>query len=149
MTKPQIWVAAFLALFILLFVLSRATKEENTTTNSAIGSPNPQTDMSSQDLTAEQLISKLSCTTCHGTDLKGTDMGPSLYHVSEYWTRDKLINYLRNPTSFSDTKRFQNYTEEFPGMIMPSFGHINVKDLGKIADYLLKLKPEEEKKTEN
>ncbi len=144
MTKPQIWVAAFLVLFILLFALSRATKEDNTT-NSAIGSPNPQSNMSSQDLTAEQLVSKLSCTTCHGTDLKGTKMGPSLYRVSESWTRDKLINYLRNPTSFSDTERFQKYTEEFPGMIMPTFGHINVKDLGKIADYLLKLKPEKVK----
>jgi mono/diheme cytochrome c family protein len=146
MTKPQIWVAAFLVLFILLFALSRITKENKSTIDSAIGSPNPQSDMSSQDLTAEQLISKLSCTTCHGTDLKGTKMGPSLYHVAEYWKRDDLINYLRNPTSFSDTKRFQNYTDEFPGMIMPTFGHINVKDLGKIADYLLKLKPEKEKK---
>jgi cytochrome c2 len=149
MTKPQIWVAAFLVLFILLFVLSRVTKEDHSTTNSTIGSPNPQTDMSSQDLTAEQLVSKLSCTTCHGPDLNGTKMGPSLYHVSEYWTRDKLINYLRNPTSFSDTKRFQKYTEEFPGMIMPTFGHINVKDLGKIADYLLRLKPEKDKTEQN
>ncbi len=142
MTKPQIWVAAFLALFILLFVLSRVTKENKTTIDSAIGSPNPQSNMTSQDLTAEQLINKLNCTTCHGTDIKGTKMGPSLYHVSEFWTRDNLINYLRNPTSFSDTKRFQDYTEKFPGMIMPTFGNINVKDLGKIADYLLKLKPE-------
>jgi Cytochrome c len=142
MTKPQIWVAAFLALFILLFVLSRVTKENKTTIDSAIGSPNPQSNMTSQDLTAEQLISKLSCTTCHGTDLKGTKMGPSLYHAAEYWKRDDLINYLRNPTSFSDTKRFQKYEEQFPGMIMPTFGHINVKDLGKIADYLLTLKPE-------
>ena len=146
MTKPQIWVAAFLVLFILLFALSRATKEDHTTTDSVIGSPNPQkTDMSSQNLTAEQLINKLNCTTCHGTDIKGTKMGPSLYHVSEFWTRDNLINYLRNPTSFSDTKRFQDYTEKFPGMIMPTFGNINVKDLGKIADYLLKLKLEKEK----
>ena len=145
MTKPQIWVAAFLALFILLFVLSRVTKENKTTIDSAIGSPNPQSNMTSQDLTAEQLINKLNCTTCHGTDIKGTKMGPSLYHVSEFWTRDNLINYLRNPTSFSDTKRFQDYTEKFPGMIMPTFGNINVKDLGKIADYLLKLKPEKEK----
>jgi cytochrome c2 len=146
MTKPQIWVAAFLVLFIFLFALSRATKVDHTTTDSVIGSPNPQqTDMSSQNLTAEQLINKLNCTTCHGTDIKGTKMGPSLYHVSEFWTRDNLINYLRNPTSFSDTKRFQDYTEKFPGMIMPTFGNINVKDLGKIADYLLKLKPEQEK----
>lgn len=140
MTKPQIWVAAFLVLFILLFILSRVTKEEDTTTNLSVDSPVPQTDMSSQDLTAKELMSKLSCVTCHGTELTGTKMGPSLYNIAKYWSRDKLINYLRNPSSFSDTKRFQKYEERFPGMIMPAFNHIEVKDLGKIADYLLGLK---------
>lgn len=142
MTKPQIWVAVFLAIFILLFILSRLTKEEDTTTSPQVNSPVPQSDMSSQKLTAKELMSKLSCITCHGTELTGTKMGPSLYNVAEYWSRDKLINYLRNPTSFSDTERFQKFEEQFPGMIMPAFGHIEVKDLGKIADYLLKLKPE-------
>jgi cytochrome c2 len=141
MTKPQIWVAAFLGLFILLFILSRITKEEDTSTRPQVNSPVPQSDMTSQNLSAKELLAKLSCTTCHGTDIKGTKMGPSLYNVAEYWTRDKLINYLRNPTSFSDTERFQMYEEQFPGMIMPSFNHIEVKDLGKIADYLLELKP--------
>lgn len=140
MTKPQIWVAAFLALFILLFILSRVTKEEDTTTNLSVDSPVPQTDMSSQNLTAKELMSKLSCITCHGTELTGTKMGPSLYNVAEYWGRDKLISYLRNPSSFSDTERFQKFEERFPGMIMPSFNHIEVKDLGRIADYLLERK---------
>jgi len=140
MTKPQIWVAAFLGLFILLFILSRITKEETTTTNSPVDSTVPQTDMSSQNISAKELMSKLSCTTCHGTELQGTKMGPSLHNVSEYWGRDKLISYLRNPSSFSDTERFQKYEEQFPGMIMPPFSNIDVKDLGKIADYLLELK---------
>jgi len=141
MTKPQIWIATFLALFILLFLLSRLTKEPETEqTNPSVNSPNPQTGMSSENLSPKELIAKLGCITCHGNDLQGTRMGPSLHKVAEYWSRDKLINYLRNPTSFSDTERFQKYVEQFPGMIMPPFGNIDVKDLGKIADYLLELK---------
>jgi len=140
MTKPQIWVAAFLALFILLFLLSQLTKEKNTGDSNISESPVPQTDMSSEELSAKDLINKLGCITCHGPELQGTRMGPSLYHVSEYWSRDKLINYLRSPSAFADTERFREYKEQFPGMIMPAFGHVDVKDLGKIADYLLELK---------
>ena len=147
MTKPQIWIATFLTLFILLFVLSRLTKQEDTESPKQNTSTVPQSNMSSGDLTPKELVTKLGCITCHGADLQGTKMGPSLHGVSEYLGRDKLISYMRNPSSFSDTERFQKLQEKFPGMIMPSFGHVDVKDLGKIADYLLKLKPEEEKKT--
>jgi cytochrome c2 len=140
MTKPQIWVATFLALFIVLFLLSRLTKEEETGQTPSVNSPIPQTGMSSEELSANELINKLGCITCHGAELQGTRMGPSLHSITEYWSRDKLINYLRNPSSFEDTERFQKFKEQYPGMIMPAFGNIEVKDLGKIADYLLELK---------
>jgi hypothetical protein len=67
-------------------------------------------------------------------------MGPNLYNVKQYWTRDQLINYLRNPSSYMDSDRFQEYKKKYPGIIMPSFGEIDVKELGKIAEYLLELK---------
>lgn len=140
MTKPQIWVATVLVVFILLFMLSRLTKDEDTGRTSPVGSPVPQTDMTSENLSAEQLMSKLGCLTCHGNDMRGTRMGPSLYNASEYWSRDRLINYLRNPSSFADTDRFKKFEEQYVGFIMPGFGHIEVKELGKIADYLLELK---------
>ncbi|RPI74031.1 MAG: cytochrome c [Ignavibacteriales bacterium] len=141
MTKPQIWIATFLALFILLFLLSRLTKEAETNqTTPPVESPVPQTNLSSGDLSAKELITKLGCITCHGNDLQGTRMGPALYNVSEYWSRDKLINYLRNPSSYADTERYQKLKQQYPGMIMPSFSNIEVKELGKIADYLLELK---------
>ena len=141
MTKPQIWIATFLALFILLFLLSRLTKDAETDpTVPSVDSPVPQTGMSSENLSAKELMNKLGCITCHGNEMQGTKMGPSLHNVAEYWSRDKLINYLRNPTSFSDTERFKKFEDQFPGMIMPAFGNIEVKELGKIADYLLGLK---------
>ena len=141
MTKPQIWIATFLALFILLFLLARLTKEEETDqTTTSVKSPVPQTGMSSEELPVKELMTKLGCITCHGIDLQGTRMGPPLHNIAEFWSRDKLINYLRNPTSFSDTERFKKFEDQFPGMIMPAFGNIEVKELGKIADYLLQLK---------
>jgi mono/diheme cytochrome c family protein len=141
MTKPQIWIATFLALFILLFLLSRLTKDAETDqTLPSVESPVPQTGMTSENLSASELITKLGCITCHGTDLHGTRLGPALHNVSEYWSRDNLINYLRNPTSYADTERYKKLQEQYPGMIMPAFSHIEVKELGKIADYLMKLK---------
>ncbi len=141
MTKPQIWVAAFLVLFVLLFLLERATQESKQETNTTQNSPLPQTGMTSQNATAEELISRLGCVNCHGTDLSGTQMGPALKNISQNWSRDKLINYFRNPSSFMSSGRFQEYQQRYPNTMMPSFGNIEVKELGKIADYLLKEKP--------
>ena len=138
MTKPQIWVAAFLALFVLLFLLERATEKTSTETGPAVNNPVPQTGMTSADATAPELISRLGCVNCHGSELNGTQMGPNLKNISQYWSRDKLINYFRNPSSYMSSARFREYQEQFPNNIMPSFGNIDVKELGKIADYLLK-----------
>ena len=87
MTKPQIWIATFLALFILLFLLSRLTKNEDSSPTTSVDSPVPQTNMSSGNLSGKELMSKLSCTTCHGNDLNGTKMGPPLHSVAENWSR--------------------------------------------------------------
>jgi hypothetical protein len=67
-------------------------------------------------------------------------MGPSVKGLKEFWSnRDNLINYLRNPNSFMDADRFKEYKVKYPNGIMPSYGNKDVKDLGKIADYLLGL----------
>jgi hypothetical protein len=34
--------------------------------------------------------------------------------------------------------RFKEYEKKYPNMVMPSFNNINVQELGKIAEYLLK-----------
>lgn len=139
MTKPQIWVAAFLVLFIALFLLQRATKQDESASKNAPMNTVPQTSMSSTNISAKELISRLGCVNCHGTDLTGTMRGPSLIGVSQFWSRDQLINYLRNPNSFMNSDRFKDYKIKYPNELMPSFNNIDVKDLGKIAEYLLKL----------
>jgi cytochrome c2 len=138
MTKPQIWLATFLFLFILLFLLGRVTRSTHEEKRQ-ISNPVPQGEMSnqSQDLSSKDMMAKLGCTGCHGVDLAGTVQAPSIIDIKGYWSRDKLINYLRNPESFVDGDRFQVYRQKYPGAIMPSFNNISVQELGKIADFLL------------
>ena len=139
MTKPQIWVAAFLVLFLILFGLSRITDQSELHNK---GTLNPQDMMgqsqqSGKPLTAEEMVSSLGCVNCHGKDLTGTKMAPSLMQVKNNWSRQNLINYLRNPQSFMDSERLKEYQKKYPGVIMPSFNNVDIKDLGKIADFLL------------
>jgi len=101
---------------------------------------NPMGEQTTTELTGDKLIQSFGCNNCHGSDLAGTNMGPSLKGLKEFWSnRDNLINYLRNPNSYMDSDRFKEYKAKYPNGIMPSYGNKDVKDLGKIADYLLTL----------
>lgn len=139
MTKPQIWVAAFLFLFLILFVLSKVT-DQSELHNKGTMSPQEmmgQSQQSGKPLSAEEMISSMGCVNCHGADLTGTAKAPSLLKVKDNWSRQNLINYLRNPQSYMSSDRFKEYKIKYPGVLMPSFNNIDIKDLGKIADYLL------------
>jgi len=138
MTKPQIWVATFLFLFIILFMIGRLTREEEPARDLSGMNNSPMGDQTNAELTGDKLIISFGCTNCHGADIAGTNSAPSLKELKQFWgSRDALINYLRNPNSFMDSDRFKGYRAKYPNGIMPSFGNKNVKDLGKIADYLL------------
>jgi mono/diheme cytochrome c family protein len=137
MTKPQIWVAAFLAIFLLLFILQRVTRKEETPRDLSFKMNNQMTEENSNDLTAEQLINNFGCTNCHGSNLGGTALAPALRDLSKYWGKESLLSYLRNPNDYMDKDRFREYREKYPSQIMPPYGNKNIKDLGKIVDYLL------------
>jgi hypothetical protein len=138
MTKPQIWVSAFLVLFILLFILGRLTKKEEAPPRDlSTTMSNQTTEESTTELSAEQLIKNFGCVNCHGNDLAGTQMAPALINLSEHWGKESLLNYLRNPNDFMNEARFQEYKQKYPNQIMPPYGNKNIKDLGKIVDYLL------------
>lgn len=137
MTKPQIWVAAFLAAFILLFILQKATKKEETPRSLSNQMNNQMMEENTTELTAAQLISNFGCTNCHGSDLAGTNLAPALKNLSQYWGKEKLLSYLRNPNNFMNEDRLKAYKEKYSGQIMPSYGNKDIKDLGKIVDFLL------------
>lgn len=137
MTNAQKWVAAFLGLFLILFILGRVTKEdENVPVMNENYTPQ-QSQSSTQDADGLTLIRQNGCFTCHGQELDGTKMAPALVNIKEHWTRDALINYLRNPRAYSGDERFEEYRERYKGIVMPSYGNLDIKDLGKIVDYLI------------
>ncbi|MEJ2104504.1 MAG: cytochrome c [Ignavibacteriaceae bacterium] len=137
MTKPQIWVAAFLVVFIVLFVIQKLTQKEEAPRDFSSQMNNPMTEENNTDLSAEQLIKNFGCVNCHGGDLSGTAMAPSLKNLKQHWGKESLLSYLRNPNEFMNEERFKEFKGKYPGQIMPSFGNKNIKDLGKIVDFLL------------
>jgi len=138
MTKPQIWVSVFLVLFILLFILGRLTKKEEAPPRDlSTTMSNQTTEESTTELSAEQLVKNFGCVNCHGNDFVGTQIAPALKNLTEYWGKESLLSYLRNPNNFMNDDRFIEYKKKYPGQIMPSYGNKNIKDLGKIVDYLL------------
>ena len=143
MTNAQKWVTAFLIIFIGLFILSKVFESDD------IDIPHDVVDYAQEEnIQAAQtqtpdgltLIEQNGCMTCHGNDLKGrANLGPSLYITKEHWDREELINYLRNPSAYSNDPRFDDYANQFSNIIMPAYDHIDIKDLGRIADHLLSL----------
>lgn len=143
MTKTQIWTTIFLAVFIFLFFLQQWTKTEKASSsgNYYNDTTNEQpTRQDNSEISGANLIVNFGCTTCHGQDFKGSNIAPTLYGLSSYYDRETLINYLRNPNSYMDRDRFKAYKEKYKNIVMPAYNNKDVKDLGKIADYLLGLK---------
>lgn len=140
MTKTQIWVAAFLGIFIVLFGISKITEKKSPENNTSEGNMTEQTPQASTDQNPLTLIKTNGCIACHGSDLTGSPMAPSLMNVKKHWdSREELITYLRNPSTYSGSEYIEEYKKKYKSVVMPSYNHVDVKDLGKIADYLLGL----------
>ena len=137
MTNVQKWILAALVAFIALFILGKATENNEPAEDPIYYEEAPaQAEEASQ---IQNLLTVNNCLNCHGADLKGTSLGPSLYASGEYWDRAGLINYLRNPADYSGNERFENFKERYNHIVMPAYENVGVKDLGKLADYILSL----------
>jgi len=144
MTKTQIWSAAFLGIFVFLFFLQKliGTEYGNGPSMGMGGMPAQKQSneaMASSDASDDELVKQFNCNSCHGADLQGSTMAPSLVGLKSFYDRDKLINYLRNPNSYLEQDRFKEFKNKFKNIVMPSYGNKDVKELGKVADYLLGL----------
>ena len=133
----QKWILIILGAFVVLFVLQSVFvgeyehKVENIGYNESDGKVETSEGLA--------LMQSNGCITCHGSDLKGTGMGPALVSLNKYYDREKLINYMRNPAAYMSEGRLKEMKEKFR-TIMPAYNNVDVKDLGKISDYLLEQK---------
>ena len=123
-------------LFVALFALSKITKNSGEEYNELDYIMNNSAE---EEIDAPTLISNLGCANCHGENLDGTSKGPNIRGVGKNWTRSDLINYFRNPSSYGSGKRFDEYRAKYP-VEMRSYNNVELKSLGKIADYILNLK---------
>lgn len=86
----------------------------------------------------EDLYTTWGCATCHGTNLEGTEKGPKLTGLSEYWSKEELVTYMKNTAAYMDNKRMTQFQSQYKQYIMPSYDTLNVKELHVLVDYLIK-----------
>ncbi len=61
------------------------------------------------------------CPRCHGSDLQGTRLGPSLNGLNAHWDREGLTAFLARPDSFrTSDQRLELVAQQFPSP-MPTF----------------------------
>jgi|YNPMSStandDraft_2_1061718.scaffolds.fasta_scaffold00237_17 cytochrome c551/c552 len=132
MTKSQIWIAVFIGIFIVLFLINQATEEEKISiAESQIGQNK------NQNSEIVKLLEDQNCLACHGQNLEGTSMAPSLQNLKEYWKNEEdLIAYLENPDKFMKEERFIDYKKKYK-TIMPPYNNLSKDKLKQIVNYLL------------
>jgi len=77
----------------------------------------------------------LTCHRCHGPDLAGTHKGPALADLDRHWTRDGLVDFLREPSA-TQAPRLQALSERYAPPVMPAYA-IMASVLVDLADFLL------------
>lgn len=61
------------------------------------------------------------CARCHGTDLAGGTLGPSLKDLKARWTRDELVRFLESPGAYAAQDGRLGALEKRYPMPMPRF----------------------------
>ncbi len=134
MTNAQKWVSVFLVLFILLLVLSKMTNREEGETTITENIESVETE--SVKIDVEYLLGSNRCFTCHGKDLNGTGMAPSLANVSDNWKKNNLVSYFQNPKAFLSNPRMAVLAEKY-NRDMPAQERMTLEELEAVAEYLL------------
>jgi cytochrome c553 len=90
-----------------------------------------------QPRTAKELWTLQGCITCHGKDGQGTPMAPSLHGTQPNWTREKLVEYFKNPTQYIQRDARLKEQKKRYSQTMPVYGMLPQAELEALADHVL------------
>lgn len=84
------------------------------------------------------LFHSKSCILCHGENADGTPQGPKLRNLEKRYSREQLVEYLKDPDAFREKNRFPKLSRTYPAM-MPRYGYLEEAELHTLVDYVLTL----------
>ena len=96
----------------------------------------PSENASSGPPDGAQLYERQGCVTCHKASGRGGALGPTLVRTGEYWTREKLAEYLADPASFVGKDARLNSIARHFNMQMPP-ARLSLEQRLLLADYVL------------
>ncbi len=139
MTNAQKWVSVFLVLFILLLVLSKITNRQTNKNEPIISENSEPVEILDNKTIVHNLMKNNRCYTCHGKDLNGTGMGPSLANIGNNWNKINLVSYFQNPKAFLSNSRMAVLAEKYKNE-MPAQKKMTLEELELVAEFLINKK---------
>lgn len=109
-------ILAFLTLLVLAGCGGEPAEE-------AAPEPEPVVPLTGEELArVQELKEENICAECHGENLDGSETGPSLQNVAQYWTEDALVKYIYNPEFYMVShqevrQRNSGYEADMPAFI--------------------------------
>lgn len=85
------------------------------------------------------LFQSQACVTCHGADGAGTAFGPTLQGKKAFWTRETLVEYLRNPQAYTEKDARLSAQARKYTLPMTRFDKLTQPELEAVADHVLAL----------
>jgi len=111
-----------IALLILIATLTGCDNEP----------PQPRSEFS-----AHELFLEVRCDACHGSEGRGSWMGPALEGLDAYWQAGEIAAYLEDPEAVIEvTPRLAAMRHQYPS-VMRSFPELSPEERRRIADWLL------------
>ncbi len=80
-----------------------------------------------------------SCGLCHGMEGAGTQLGPTLQGKKKFWTKEKLVQYLKDPAPYTGKDpRLAEQAKKY-SIPMSRFDMLPADELNQIAEFVLGL----------
>lgn len=79
------------------------------------------------------------CALCHAGDATGTALGPTLHGKASFWTREKLVQYLKAPVAYAEQDPRLREQKKKYSLPMRAFDKVPEAELAAVADFVLGL----------